>query len=587
MNLPTDTNSSEFEHIKNETKATKKLLLKKTTNIANDVPAKSSDYSSKADSSKNTKVILSKPNVENEKKSNTTSWTNKLKLSAITEIFSKEHNSTNLEQPENKNITSRVLLTNHSKIKNNNPTTNIYQTTSTPIPLKRAIVNTPTNNMSLPTSKVKLVGPVTGKSNTSSSTLEPIDPDAKKILIVDDELSILKVLEHIFRTNGYIPSTCSSGEEALEMMKHTKFNLVITDLRLSDQMDGLDLMHAIKPKYPNVPIVIITGYASVKIAIQALKEGAFDLVTKPFRMEQLIEVVKNAIDFNDGHSIDKIVSQDVKLHFGLIIGEDPKMKNIYNLVKRIAKTDATILINGEPGTEKDTLATIVQFCSRRSDLPFIKLNCKLLSQPHVDISLIGNIAIKANNGTLYLQNIHLLSLEGQQEVFRLLNEQSFQGNQLNFRFITSTEIPLKKLLETQNFSRELYYKMCAFTIDLPPLRQRVEDIPLLINYYIFKHSEEKGIDLKISDEAMNILLNYSWPNNTEELEKVFIESCEACKNNIINPEDLPKSLSSNNNTTSINKNNMVGKAAREYLQQQVSSKSQTENIALKIRQQNK
>ncbi len=538
---------------------------------------------------------------ENSKTSNAKVKTDRFKLSRLFKHSNKSKKSEEKEE-ETSTITSRVMVS-PKTLKEGKKLlqTRADETPTGPTTLKRSVLTTKltkkatgeTTQTGSGTQKVVLRNSVNSTvygMGEPSHNFQDIDPDAKKILIVDDEISILKVLSHIFRKQGYAPFTCTTGEQALEVMKTQKFDLLISDLRLGTQMDGLDLLHEVRASHPDVPVVIITGYASVKIAIQALKNGAFDLVTKPFKMDQLSEVVENALAHGGGYNIDKMVKQDLKLHFGMIVGEDEKMKNIYSLVKRISKTDATILIQGEEGTETDEFAQIIHHCSRRSNAPFIRLSGRLLSQQHVNPALISNMAVKADRGTLYIQDLHLLDSKSQEVLLELITTKKAKVHTIgdnatvDIRLVVSTTQPLKEILNTGSFSKELYYRMCAFTLDLPPLRHRIEDIPLLINYYCYKYSEEKGKEVNFSDKAINILLNYSWPGNIKELENEVMQAATASTAGVVKIENLSEKVCQNSGSGDANKANLIGKAARKYLQQQVSSKSPTENISLKIRQ---
>ncbi len=428
------------------------------------------------------------------------------------------------------------------------------------------------------------------KDKTENTSL--VESDAKKILIVDDELSILKVLSHIFKKQGYITETANSEENALKILKKQTFDLVISDIRLGDSRDGLDLLKEVKKLQPNTPVVIITGYASVKVAIKALKDGAFDLVTKPFKMDQLTEVVENAINHGAGMSVDKMLNQDMSLHFGTIVGEDPKMQHIYSVIKRIAKTDATVLIQGEKGTGKALFAQIIHFCSRRAEKPFITVSGQLLSQDHISPTLIGQLAIKANGGTLFFSDLHLASKEAQDALLNLLTTKtaslsnSSEEVKVDIRFLASTAKPLKDLQKSGLFSKNLYFRMCAFSLDIPSLRERISDIPLVWNYLSMKYSESTGAkELIITEEALTSIINYPWPGNINEMKTTVEKVIENCIGDQIEKKDLPESIKlSTVVAVSDTQASVIGQAARKYLQQQVSSKLHTENTSLRIRQ---
>ncbi len=549
----------------------------------------------KAEPAKPKAVLLKPTSQPEEKKSFAASLTSKLKIGKLIDL----EGQTDASVVENdQTSTSRIVL--QARPKHESKTLLTKKVTDSSSVQRKVLtkLTTKTSESAITGATQKVMLRNTGTNTIAGTTagrlfnnFNDIDPETKKILIVDDEISILKVLSHIFRKQGYAPFTCTSAEQALEFMKDHEFDLLITDLRLRTQMDGLDLLREVKQKHADVPVVIITGYASVKIAIQALKQGAFDLVTKPFKMDQLAEVVENALTHSGRYSIDKMANKDLKLHFGMIVGEDDKMKNIYTLVKRISKTDATILVQGEAGTETDQFAQIIHHCSRRAEKPFIKLSGKLLSQEHVNASLISRMAVQAHTGTLYIQDINLLDSDAQQALLQVLttkkavvNTQTGEEIAIDIRLVSSTAQPLKELISANGFSKDLYYRMCAFTIDLPPVRHRVEDIPLFINYFCYRYSDENDREVHFSDKAMNIMLNYSWPGNVAELEDETLNAIESSKEDLIEVECISEKVRLKSGSGTVDKQSVVGKAARKYLQQQVMTKSKSETVSIKIKQ---
>lgn len=574
---------------------------KDNSNETNDAPVKLTPTGEKP------KLLLKSKTVEEDTGSKTEEIEDKSQLaSSLTGVFKigklfrgdkKEKKLEPKESNDTKNTATRVILSSKPKegITKLTPSKKSTQNGTQITKLQRSVLSSTkltkksvTQDTKSGTQKVLLRNSANSAAfglGYNAQAFQNLDPDAKKILLVDDEVSILKVLSHIFSKQGYAPITSNTAEQAIDLLAKHEFDLVITDLRLGTDMDGLDLLNQVKLHYPTIPVLIITGYASVKIAIQALKNGAFDLVTKPFKMDQLSEVVENALAHSGGYNIEKIVKQDLKLHFGLIVGEDEKMKNIYNLVKRISKTDATVLVQGEPGTETNEFAQIVHHCSRRNEQPFIKLSGNLVSQEHVNSTIIYNMAQKANGGTLFLQDLNQFPDDAQQLLLNLITNKTINDNvPVDIRLVVSSSIPLKNAVAAGTFSKDLYYKMCAFSLDLPPLRERVEDIPLLINYYCYKISEETGEEEAIvTDQAINILLNYSWPGNLQELQSTVKKAAMSCKDNTIQVEDIDESVRNNSGNNS-DKKSVIGQAARKYLQQQVSKKSHTENISLKIKQ---
>lgn len=419
---------------------------------------------------------------------------------------------------------------------------------------------------------------------------EVIDPNAKKILIVDDEVSILKVLSHIFKKHGYYADTANTVQKATALLESQQFDLVITDIKLANDGNGLEILNLVKKMYPNIPVVIITGYATIKLTIEALKQNAFDLVTKPFKMDQLLEVIENALSHEQSIDIDKLLNQDMKLHFGTIVGEDEKMKKIYSVIKRVAKTDATILIEGESGTGKPLFAKIVHYCSKRAESPFITISGNLLSQDHISAGLIDKMAIKANGGTLFIQDIHLINKKIQDSLLKILTTKkalssSGEEIQVNIRLFVSSVKSLKEMQKKGEFSKELYFRMCAFSLNIPALREHIDDIPLIWNYLSAQNAEETNSqETIITKDALVSIINYPWPENVREMKSVLEEAIQNSDKVTISNHDLPDKIrESRNLSNSKTKMNHVGKVARQFLQQQVNNKMNNKNTSLRIK----
>ena len=440
------------------------------------------------------------------------------------------------------------------------------------------------------TGKVLLPHTQKGDFTAINKNLEVIDPNAKKILIVDDEVSILKVLSHIFKKHGYFTATASTLQKATALLESEAFDLVITDIKLANDENGLELLNLVKKKYPNIPVVIITGYATIKLTIEALKQNAFDLVTKPFKMDQLIEVIENALKHEQSIDVDKLLNQDMKLHFGIIVGEDEKMKKIYSVIKRVAKTDATILIEGEAGTGKPLFAKIVHYCSKRAESPFITVSGSLLSQDHISAGLVDKMAIKANGGTLFIKDIHLINKNIQDSLFKILTTKkaitsSGEEIQVNIRLFASTVKSLKEMQKLGEFSKELYFRMCAFSLNIPALREHIDDIPLTWNYLSAQYADENNQDeTSIDKDALISIINYPWPENVREMKSALEHAIQSSDKITITKNDLPEKVrNSEVFSSSETKANHVGKVARQFLQQQVNQKLKNKNTSLRIK----
>jgi len=537
------------------------------------------------------KKVLLKPNSETQ---NTTKLTKKLlKKGDSTENSTSQ---TKILLKSNTSQTAKVLLKTGSNTKTLLRKSKILTRsedmgTKNTLKLSRKL----TTNLSMATGSTgstgKVLLPHTQKGDFSSgNNLEIIDPNAKKILIVDDETSILKVLSHIFKKHGYYTKTANTIQKATDLLEAQKFDLVITDIKLANDESGLEVLSLSKKMYPNTPVVIITGYATIKLTIEALKKNAFDLVTKPFKMDQLLEVIENALKHEQTIDIEKLLNQDMKLHFGTVVGEDEKMKKIYSVIKRVAKTDATILIEGEAGTGKPLFAKIVHYCSKRAESPFITVSGSLLSQDHISARLIDKMAIKANGGTLFIKDIHLINKNIQESLLRILTtKKAFSASgeevQINTRLFVSTVKSLKEMQKNGEFSKELYFRMCAFSLNIPALREHIDDIPLTWNYLSTQIAEETNEEAPIiTKEALLSIINYPWPENVREMKSVIKEAIANSDKVTITKQDLPERIrESKVLVNSETQKNHVGKVARQFLQLQVNNKMNNKNTSLRIK----
>ncbi len=385
----------------------------------------------------------------------------------------------------------------------------------------------------------------------------------EKILIVDDESSILKVLSSVLNRRGYETAGASNGEEALEILERESFDLMITDLRLGDGIDGVELLHRAREKNGRITTIMITGYGTVDVAVQAMKEGAFDFITKPFKMQTLQETVANALHHHELR--DQTVSvpdQDVDLHYGTMVGESDAVKEVYRLIDRVAKIDATVLIQGESGTGKELVAQAIHNASNRKDGPYVPLNCAALSPTLLESEMFGYVAgaftgagktreglfVTANGGTLLLDEIQSMDLGLQGKLLRALQEKKIRrvgdNKDINVdaRVIASCNESLEKSRDEGQFREDLYYRISVIPITLPPLRRRSEDVPLLARYFLNQQSEELGHEVSLDDSAIHALVSYSWPGNIRELQNAIACAAALCHEKRITVEDLPPAI---------------------------------------------
>ncbi|GAB4367119.1 MAG: sigma-54 dependent transcriptional regulator [Calditrichia bacterium] len=382
-----------------------------------------------------------------------------------------------------------------------------------------------------------------------------------KILIVDDELSVRTSLQEWFLEDGFLVETAESGEEALEKMHGGPYDIILLDIKMPG-MDGITLQKKINEIDPQAIIIIMTAYASVETAVEAIKLGAFDYVTKPFDPDDLSNLVRNALKQKD------LTEENIQLKETIseltatqnIVGESPEMKRVFELVNTVAGTDSTVLIRGESGTGKELIARAIHFNSKRRYFPIVAVNCGAIPESLLESELFGHekgaftgaqyrrkgkIAL-ADRGTLFLDEIGDISPKMQVDLLRVLENKKITplgGNkeiEVDFRLICATNRNLEKLVEEEKFREDLYYRINVFTIFLPPLRERRGDILPLARYFIKNYARSMGKpEKKISPEAEELLLSYSWPGNVRELENAIERAMVVGKKPELSVEDLP------------------------------------------------
>ena len=388
-----------------------------------------------------------------------------------------------------------------------------------------------------------------------------------KLIIVDDERIVRESLKHWFEEEGYIIDTAENGNEALQKFSVNKYDLALLDMKMPG-MTGLELLKKIREIDENCVSILITAFASVPTAIQALKDGAYDYVTKPIDPDELNNIVKNALE-----SV-KLKTENKKLKGRLedisvpenLVGESPQMKKITELILTVSDSDSTVLIRGESGTGKELVAKAIHMNSKRKYFPIITVNCGALSESLLESELFGHEKGAftgahfrrkgkfeiANGGTIFLDEIGSISQKTQVDLLRVIETKKFNrvgGNDLvesDFRLITATNEPLEKMIEEGKFRKDLYYRLNVITITLPPLRERKDDIVLLANHFIKKYSEMMNKNITgLSEGAMDFLLKYDFPGNVRELENTIERAIVTGKENLIQLDDL--SLESNGN----------------------------------------
>lgn len=388
------------------------------------------------------------------------------------------------------------------------------------------------------------------------------------ILIVDDERIVRESLLHWFEEEGYEVDIAESGEDALKIIDKGKYDLMLVDMKMPG-ISGLELLDRVKEIDSDCIFILITAFASVPTAIKALKNGAHDYITKPIDPDELAHIVEKAIHQRQllqentqlKDSLDEIIKPDN------LIGECRQMKKIYDLINTVSQTDTTVMIRGESGTGKELVAKAIHINSKRRYFPIITVNCGALAESLLESELFGHEKgaftgahykrkgkfEMADGGTIFLDEIGSISPKMQVELLRVIETKQFMrvgGNEnikSDFRIIAATNEPLEDLLKEGKFREDLYYRLNVFSIFIPPLRERREDIPILSYYFMNKFNAAMNKSFKnISDEAMDFLMNYNWPGNVRELENAIERALVVGKADTIELEDLPFHITPNN-----------------------------------------
>jgi len=382
-----------------------------------------------------------------------------------------------------------------------------------------------------------------------------------KILIVDDELSVRTSLKEWFLEEGFTVETAESGEDALNKMHTGPYDLILLDIKMPG-MDGITLQKKIKEIDEDAIIIIMTAYASVDTAVEALKLGAFDYVTKPFDPDDLSQLIRNALKQKELTSENVQLKEKISELSGVddIIGQSEEMKRVFEMVDTVAETDSTVLIRGESGTGKELIARAIHSRSKRRYFPIVAVNCGAIPETLLESELFGHEKGAftgaqyrrkgklelANGGTLFLDEIGDISFKMQIDLLRVLEGKRFTrlgGSdeiQVDFRLICATNKNLEKLVEEEKFREDLYYRINVFSIFLPPLRKRKSDIIMLANHFIQKYARSMGKPKKsIASNVQEMMLEYSWPGNVRELENAIERAMVIGKGPEITIEDLP------------------------------------------------
>ena len=381
----------------------------------------------------------------------------------------------------------------------------------------------------------------------------------KRLLVVDDDSNLLELIRRKLAAGEYEIKTALTASEAIKLVEQENFNLCLVDLRLSDG-DGISLMHELHAISPQMPVIILTGYGSVESAVEAMKNGAYSYLTKPFDTRELLLQIERAME-NSRLSFEVQRLQGLleeKYSFPNLIAKSGKMKSVLDVVARIAKADSTVYLHGESGTGKEVIAKAIHFASHRRDLPFVAINCAALPETLLESELFGHErgaftdAIKstkglfsqANHGSIFLDEIGDMSLSIQAKLLRVLEERRFyplgsdKPVEVDVRIIVATNRNLEEEVHKEKFRQDLFFRLHVIPIHLPSLRERKEDIPYLAEHFVKQLSDQMKKNLKgLTPEAMRKLMLYDWPGNVRELENALEYAVAMSQQDVIT-EDL-------------------------------------------------
>ena len=380
---------------------------------------------------------------------------------------------------------------------------------------------------------------------------------AVKILIIDDDTSLRRVLEYNLQEEGYDVAAAADGETGLALFEEYSPALVITDLKMPG-MSGFQVLAAIKERSPAALVIVLTAFGAVDTAVEAMKLGAYDYITKPFNRDQLKLVVKKALDLRGLSEENRLLKAELteRSEFRNIVGISREMEQVFAIVRKVADTEATVLISGESGTGKELVARAIHSLSSRRTSPFVPINCAAIPRDLLESELFGHVkgaftgAVRdklgkfqsADGGTLFLDEVGDLPIDLQPKLLRALQERVVEpvggstAQKLDVRVVAATNVDLEAAIADGNFRDDLYYRLSIIPIHLPPLRERTDDILLLIKHFTAKHG---GVGVTFTPEALEVMKGYSWPGNVRELENT-IERLLIMRNlDMIGVADLP------------------------------------------------
>jgi two-component system response regulator AtoC len=391
-----------------------------------------------------------------------------------------------------------------------------------------------------------------------------MDKQSARLLVVDDDPVTINLLQEVLSKEGYDVATALSGEEAIACGMDTLFDIVITDVRMGDK-DGMEVLRSFKKSAPETTVIMITAFGSIETAIEAIRQGAFDYISKPFKLDEIKFTIRRALEQRRLIQENRFYRQELldKYQFKNVIGRTTQMFEVYKTIAKVADTKSMVLLYGERGTGKELIARSIHYNSHRNVRPFIPVDCASLVETLMESELFGHVRgaftgalstksglfEEADGGTVFLDEVSNLSLAMQTKLLRFLQEYEIkrvggmESIKVDVRVIAATNQLLEPLVKNGSFREDLFDRLNVVSIALPPLRERKEDIPLLATHFLQRFSEENRKNIShISPEALEVLTRYSWPGNVRELEHTIERAVILSIHPIILPEDLPQKI---------------------------------------------
>ena len=387
---------------------------------------------------------------------------------------------------------------------------------------------------------------------------------SRNILIVEDEETLRESIKRIFVKEGYTVDGAESAEKALSLLETGMYDVILTDIILPG-MDGIEMLTRVREQVPDQIIIVVTAYASLDTSIKALRAGAYDYIMKPIIHEEIKQVVRNALRQKSLQAENVLLKREIgkDYDFSSIIGESPALKAILDEVRKVTDTRSSVLLLGETGTGKELFARVIHHNSSRRNMPFVPINCSAIPENLLETELFGHvrgaftgavatkkgILEEAEGGTVFLDEIGDMSLPLQAKLLRVIEDQvirpvgSTKGTKIDIRLITATNQDLRVAVHENTFREDLYYRINVISLQLPPLRDRQEDIRSLVRHYLEKYTREMGKQVKdIAPAALDVMANYLWPGNVRELQNVVERAILIADGDIITPECLPEGI---------------------------------------------